>query len=85
MMEQVATGADKIIFTRASTCARGADPKDIAEIYTELSDGRVAQITSDLEEALNVANSAVSREDIIVVTGSFYLVGEAKRLLGKDK
>jgi dihydrofolate synthase/folylpolyglutamate synthase len=83
MMEQVATGADKVIFTRAANSPRAADPKDLAEIYTELSDGRVAQIVDNLEEALRVANSAVSREDLICVTGSFYLVGEAKALLKK--
>ncbi len=81
MMEQVATGADKVIFTQTSDAARSADPKDLAEIYAELSDGRVGQVTSNLKEALIVAKSAVSREDIIVVTGSFYLVGETKMLL----
>ncbi len=34
-----------------------------------------------LSIATNVAASAVSREDIICITGSFYLVGEAKQLL----
>ncbi len=81
MMEQVATGADKVIFTKASTSTRVADPRDLAEIYTELSDGRVAQVTNTLAEALQIANTAVSREDIICVCGSFYLVGEAKKLL----
>ncbi|MBN1555686.1 MAG: bifunctional folylpolyglutamate synthase/dihydrofolate synthase [Phycisphaerae bacterium] len=85
MMEQVATGADKVIFTRAMGNARAADPKDLAEIYSELSDGRVAQIAENLEQALAIANSAVHREDIICVTGSFYLVGEAKTLLDRKK
>ncbi|MCD4824534.1 MAG: bifunctional folylpolyglutamate synthase/dihydrofolate synthase, partial [Phycisphaerae bacterium] len=77
MMEQVSTGADKIIFTRASNANRSADPHDLAEIYTELSDGRVAQVAEDLTEALSIAHGAVSREDIICICGSFYLVGEA--------
>jgi dihydrofolate synthase/folylpolyglutamate synthase len=81
MMEQIATGADKVIFTRASGNARAADPKDLAELFTELSEGRVAQVTDDLTDALRRAASAVHREDLIVVTGSFYLVGEAKTLL----
>lgn len=85
MMEQVATGADKVIFTRAAGNVRAAAPKELAEIYTELSDGRVAQIAENLEQALAIANSAVHREDIICVTGSFYLVGEAKTLLAKKK
>ncbi len=83
MLQQVATGADKLIFTPVPGSTRSADPRDLAEAYTELSDGRVAQIVDDLREALNVANSAVTREDLIVVTGSFYLVGEAKQLLAR--
>jgi len=81
MMEQIATGADKVIFTRVQDTPRACDPSELAEIYEELS-GRVAQITETLAEAVAVAQSAVSREDIICITGSFYLVGEAKRLLG---
>jgi dihydrofolate synthase/folylpolyglutamate synthase len=83
MMEQIATGADKIIFTRAAGNPRAADPKDLAELYTELTEGRVAQISPDLKHALRTAATAVHREDLIVVTGSFYLVGEAKTLLEK--
>jgi dihydrofolate synthase/folylpolyglutamate synthase len=80
MMDQIATGADKVIFTRASNNPRAADPKDLAEVYDERC-GRVAQVVETLEEAIRVAHNAVSREDIICITGSFYLVGEAKKLL----
>jgi dihydrofolate synthase/folylpolyglutamate synthase len=80
MMDQIATGADKVIFTKSSNNPRAAKPEDLAEIYTERS-GREAQVTDDLTQALRVAGSAVSREDLITITGSFYLVGEAKTLL----
>lgn len=83
MMEQISTGADKVIFTRAANNARAADPKELAELYEEKC-GRVAQICDTLKQAMYVANSAVSREDLICVTGSFYLVGEAK-LMMKNK
>lgn len=71
MMKQIATGADKVIFTRASTSKRAADPKDLAELYTELSDGRIAQTTETLDEAIAIAKGASHGEDLIVVTGSF--------------
>ena len=64
----------------ASGNARAAKPEDLAEIYAERS-GREAQVVQNLGDALQVAQSAVSREDIICITGSFYLVGEAKQLL----
>ena len=84
MMNQIATGADKVIFTRASSNPRAANPKELAEMYEECS-GKVAQVARDLTEAVRIANNAVSREDIICVTGSFYLVGEAKLLLQKGR
>ncbi|MFP4106017.1 MAG: bifunctional folylpolyglutamate synthase/dihydrofolate synthase [Phycisphaerae bacterium] len=80
MMKQIATGADKVIFTRTKNNPRAAAPKDLAEVYEEIS-GRVAQITDNLTDAVRVAHNAVSREDIICLTGSFYLIGEAKQLL----
>ncbi len=80
MIGQIATGADKVIFTKATDSARAADPGDLAGVYEE-STGRVAQTTKNLKDALVIAQSAVSREDLICVCGSFYLVGEAKKLL----
>ena len=82
MMAQITTGADKVIFTRAASNARAARPQNLAEAYA-LHSGREAQVTESLAEAMAVARSAVSREDIICVTGSFYLVGEAKMLATK--
>ena len=32
----------------------------------------------EMREALQLARSAVSREDLICITGSFYLIGQAK-------
>jgi len=80
MMDQIATGADKVVFTRSSNNPRAAKPEELAEIYTERS-GREAQVTENLTQALRVARSAVTREDLITITGSFYLVGEAKMIL----
>ena len=81
MMAQIATGADKVIFTKATDNARASKPEDLARVYDECS-GRIAQVTQNLREAIQVANSAVSREDVICITGSFAVVGEAKTLLG---
>ena len=39
----------------------------------------MAQVAGTLEDALAIANRAVTKEDLICITGSFYLVGEAKR------
>jgi dihydrofolate synthase/folylpolyglutamate synthase len=80
MLAQVDLGADKVIFTRAAGNSRAADPRELARLFTEGS-GKMCQIAQSLPEALDLARRAVGRDDLICITGSFYLVGEAKKLL----
>jgi dihydrofolate synthase/folylpolyglutamate synthase len=80
MLKQINLGADKVIFTRAKGNPRAVDPAELLQKFNECS-GKMAQIAPNLEDALNLAGRAVSREDLICVTGSFYLVGEAKKHL----
>jgi len=77
MLERITSGADKVIFTPVKSI-RTADPEELAARYIELY-GKMAQVAPNLEEALAIANRAVTREDVICITGSFYLVGEAMR------
>lgn len=80
MLEMINLGADKIIFTRAKGNPRACDPNDLLKRFAEVS-GKMAQVAPNLGEALNLAARAVGREDLVCVTGSFYLVGEAKKYL----
>ena len=78
MLKQLSLGADKIIFTRAKSNPRAMDPEDLMVQFSEIS-GKMAQTAPNLGEALRLGQRAVSREDLITITGSFYLVGEAKK------
>jgi dihydrofolate synthase/folylpolyglutamate synthase len=78
MLERITSGADKVIFTKVDSI-RSADPNELAAKYIEAY-GKMAQVAATLEDAMAIANRAVTKEDLICVTGSFYLVGEAKRL-----
>jgi dihydrofolate synthase/folylpolyglutamate synthase len=77
MLERITSGADKVIFTRVDSI-RSADPHELAARYVELY-GKMAQVAETLDDALSIANRAVTKEDLICITGSFYLVGEAKK------
>jgi dihydrofolate synthase/folylpolyglutamate synthase len=77
MLERIAGGADKVIFTRVNNI-RSADPSELAAKYVEQY-GKMAQVAPTLEEAMGIAQRAVTKEDLICITGSFYLVGEAKK------
>jgi len=76
MLRQMRLGADKVIFTPIKS-PRSADPEDLASQFAEVS-GRMAQVAPTLRDALQIAEKAVTPEDLICVTGSFYLVSEAK-------
>jgi len=76
MLRELQYGADKVIFTRSNS-AKAISPQDLADKYTEIC-GKMYQTAVSLEEALQIARSAVGREDLICITGSFYLIGQAK-------
>ena len=76
MLEQLQYGADKVIFTRSNS-PKAMSPQDLAEMYTEIC-GKMSQTAITVREAVKIASGAISREDLICITGSFYLVGQAK-------
>ncbi len=78
MLSELQFGADKMIFTRSNS-PKAVSPHDLAEMYTDIC-GKMCQTAMSLSEALRIAQSAISREDLICVTGSFYLVGQAKQM-----
>ena len=78
MLQQLQLGADKVIFTTADS-PRAADPFELHARFMEKSQ-KMAQVGPTLEEAYQIACKSVTREDLICITGSIYLVGLAKRL-----
>ncbi len=77
MVREIQYGADKIIFTKTKS-PRSADPIELAAEFTEQT-GKMAQVSKNLEDAIRIALGAITREDLICITGSFYLVSEAIR------
>jgi dihydrofolate synthase/folylpolyglutamate synthase len=76
MLDKLQYGADKVIFTRSNS-AKAMSPEDLVDMYTEMC-GKMCQTATSLGEALQLARSAVGKEDLICITGSFYLIGQAK-------
>ncbi len=83
MLDALRYGADKVVFTRSNS-PKAMSPDDLAEIYAEIC-GKMCQTASSLGEALGLASSAVGREDLICITGSFYLIGQAKTRFHKTR
>jgi dihydrofolate synthase/folylpolyglutamate synthase len=82
MLEKVALGGDKVIFTRAKGNPRAMDPDELQREFAERS-GKMSQVARSVSEALDLASRAVGRDDLICVTGSFYLVGDTKKYLAE--
>jgi len=76
MLKALQYGADKVIFTRSNS-PKAVYPDDLAEMYTEIC-GKMCQAALTLDQALQLAKNAVGKEDLICITGSFYLIGQAK-------
>jgi dihydrofolate synthase/folylpolyglutamate synthase len=77
MIKRIQLGADKVIFTSTGS-PRSAEPAELAAAYIEHS-GKMAQVANRLTDAMQIALGAIGREDMVCVTGSFYLVAEAIR------
>lgn len=78
MLQQLQLGADKVIFTNNGS-VRSADPRELYNRFMEISP-KMAQVADELSDAYRIARTCVTRDDLICITGSVYLVGKAKRL-----
>lgn len=70
--------SDTVIITRSSS-PRAADPY-VVRGYFRLRDKEVA-VTGDVKEALGLALSKAGKKDMILVTGSFFVIGEVRKML----
>jgi folylpolyglutamate synthase/dihydropteroate synthase len=58
------------------------EPEDLVKRFEKLRN-RTCQSAPTVEKAIQIAAQASGREDLICVTGSFYLVGETMTYLEK--
>jgi dihydrofolate synthase/folylpolyglutamate synthase len=79
MLAEISRGGDKFIFTKAHGNPRAMDPEELRKRFED-AHGKMSQVEPTLKDAINTAAKGVGRDDLICVTGSFYLAGEAKAL-----
>ena len=75
MLEVLAPHASTLILTRPRS-ERAASPAELAQLA-----GRPARVTDSVEEALRLARDVRRPEETVLVTGSLFVVGEARTLL----
>jgi dihydrofolate synthase/folylpolyglutamate synthase len=78
MLRALRPEADLSVFTRAAG-PRAADPEGLARLW-----GRPALVVQEVAGALEVARAVARPEDRVVVTGSFYVAGEALAAMSRE-
>jgi dihydrofolate synthase / folylpolyglutamate synthase len=76
MLKEIVPVMDTVIFTKPNT-ERALSPYSM-RTYLEN-----AIITDTMRKALEKARTAATEEDLILVTGSFYTIGEAKTIINE--
>ena len=74
MLAELAPLADEILLTRPRT-DRAALPEELIPFAGN------ATVTATINEALERAREIAREDDLIVITGSFYTIGEARTLI----
>jgi dihydrofolate synthase/folylpolyglutamate synthase len=77
MVRALAKAVDEIVFTRVGM-ARSAEPEHLAE---KLSDARAHRVIRDPRIGLKALLDESQGDDVIVVAGSLYLLGEVRPML----
>ncbi|HLF69464.1 MAG TPA: folylpolyglutamate synthase/dihydrofolate synthase family protein [Actinomycetota bacterium] len=75
ILERILPLADSVIFTRCEG-PRASDPRDLASIASKL--GHASSVVPSLREAIDAAIDQSGHEDLVLMTGSLYAVGEAR-------
>ncbi|MCX5665909.1 MAG: bifunctional folylpolyglutamate synthase/dihydrofolate synthase [Candidatus Omnitrophica bacterium] len=79
MLEELIPESGTVILTKSKILSRALDPIKIKEEMLNMKQRAKDVIsTKNTEEALGKALSIAGAEDLILVTGSLYIVGEAK-------
>lgn len=75
---------DKIILTRADN-PRAADVNLIEKVIIGLDSGRAARIfkSGSVRQAVDLALGSIEKQDLVLITGSLFVVGEARELFLK--
>jgi dihydrofolate synthase/folylpolyglutamate synthase len=71
--------ADSIVLTRSAVAERAMDPAAIRDMITPRD--KEVTVTDDVGAALKTALAKAKPQDLVLVTGSLFVVGEARSIL----
>jgi len=80
MLRRLTESFDEVVLTRYASNPRAVPPEELQSVALELT-GRRYPVCDDVEEAWRRIQSEANAEDLICVTGSFFLAAEIRRLI----
>jgi dihydrofolate synthase/folylpolyglutamate synthase len=80
IIEELEPISDSIVLTKSRVSERAEDPKKIASLMGAC---RESIATESVDEAMDLALSSASNNDLVLVTGSLFVVGEARERYAK--
>ncbi len=79
VLKEIACIADDIILTRTGN-PREAEPEQMAVVVKQFFHNNL-MVIEDIDEALKEANRIAKKDDLVCITGSFFLAGKVKEIL----
>ncbi len=83
ILKELVPISDTIILTKSEITERAMDPAAIHGLITPRSKDVI--ITRDVKDALDKAIRKAGPSDLVLVTGSLFVVGQARKILVKDQ
>jgi folylpolyglutamate synthase/dihydrofolate synthase len=80
VLKEITSISDDLIFTRTGN-PREAEPGQMAVMAKRFPHNNL-MVIEDIDEALKEAKRIAKRDDLICITGSFFLAGKVKEILG---
>jgi dihydrofolate synthase/folylpolyglutamate synthase len=80
--EILAPEVDTIVLTSVPETARTANPWELQEKFRRYRPHSSIIVENDFEKALSLSRTLTSPDSWVLVTGSLYLVGAVRRVLG---
>ncbi len=83
ILKELVPISDAIILTKSKLVERAMDPEAIKGMITPID--KVISVTLSTKDALDKAMSVAKPSDLVLITGSLFVVGEAREILVKDE
>ncbi len=83
ILKELVPIADSIVLTKSKITERALEPQKIKDLITPKD--KDVTVTENVEDALAKAQAQAAPQDLVLVAGSLFIVGEARRILLKEK